>query len=101
MNEYTARVGIGNGEEKDLYCIPCRETADDGKEVAIPECPQCEAGEHPHLCPNVQPLCDDCHSGHLVWAEAGYVPWHRICNYCGSHWDLYPGKHYRRARFYS
>jgi hypothetical protein len=28
--------------------------------------------------------------GRLRWAEAGYVPWHRICDRCGSHWELYP-----------
>lgn len=36
------------------------------------------------------PLCADCHVGRLRWAEAGYVPWHRICDVCGSHWDLHP-----------
>jgi hypothetical protein len=28
--------------------------------------------------------------GVLRWAEAGYVPWHRICDRCGSHWQLHP-----------
>lgn len=36
------------------------------------------------------PICADCGSGRLQWAEAGYVPWHRICDICGSHWDLHP-----------
>ena len=35
-------------------------------------------------------ICADCGVGPLVWAEAGYVPWHRICSVCGSHWDLHP-----------
>jgi hypothetical protein len=37
-----------------------------------------------------QPACRDCKRGKLVWAEAAYVPWHRICDICGSHWDLHP-----------
>src|SRR3990172_4274055 len=37
-----------------------------------------------------KPMCSDCHCGHLRWAEAGYTSWHRICDTCGSHWDLYP-----------
>jgi hypothetical protein len=38
--------------------------------------------------------------GILRWAEAGYVPWHRICDRCGSHWDMYPIRVYidRRTR---
>lgn len=28
--------------------------------------------------------------GIMRWAEAGYVPWHRICDRCGSHWDMRP-----------
>lgn len=27
--------------------------------------------------------------GIMRWAEAGYVPWHRICDRCGEHWDLH------------
>lgn len=38
---------------------------------------------------DLQPLCS-CGKGHMIWAEAGYVPWHRICDACGSHWDLHP-----------
>ena len=33
--------------------------------------------------------CADC-GGTLLWAEAGYVAWHRICDGCGSHWDEHP-----------
>jgi len=36
------------------------------------------------------PRCIDCGWGSLLWAEAGYVAWHRICSHCGSHWDLHP-----------
>lgn len=35
------------------------------------------------------PVCADCGLGTLRWAEAGHVPWHRICDRCGSHWDLH------------
>ena len=33
-----------------------------------------------------QLICTDCGRGALKHAEAGYVPWHRICDVCGSHW---------------
>ena len=36
------------------------------------------------------PACSACGRGTLQWAEAGYVPWHRICDDCGAHWDLHP-----------
>lgn len=36
------------------------------------------------------PTCVDCGRGTLRWAEAGHVPWHRICDVCGAHWDLHP-----------
>lgn len=39
---------------------------------------------------DLEPTCSDCGVGQLQWAEAGYVPWHRICDRCGSHWDLHP-----------
>lgn len=53
-----------------------REAEDDGKTLL-------HAGDF-------TPICSDCERGHLQWAEAGYVPWHRICDVCGSHWDLHP-----------
>ena len=37
-----------------------------------------------------QPTCADCGRGTLTWAEGGFTPWHRICDTCGSHWDLHP-----------
>ena len=43
---------------------------------------------------DLAPTCSDCGAGTLCWAEAGYVPWHRICDCCGSHWDLYPVNYY-------
>lgn len=60
----------------DIYDIPSRETVDDGSTIL-------HAGDH-------SPTCADCGVGTLQWAEAGYVPWHRICDVCGSHWDLHP-----------
>lgn len=32
--------------------------------------------------------CPDCELGPIAWAEAGFVPGHRICPWCGSHWSL-------------
>lgn len=38
-----------------------------------------------------EPLaCPDCDGGRLQWAEAGYVPWHRRCARCDSHWEIHP-----------
>lgn len=34
--------------------------------------------------------------GIMRWAEAGYVPWHRICDRCGAHWELHPVTVYLR-----
>jgi hypothetical protein len=39
---------------------------------------------------DLSPRCGDCRTGTLQWAEAGYVPWHRICDGCGAHRDLHP-----------
>ncbi len=61
---------------RDLYAIPHREAEDDGRTLL-------HVGES-------TPVCADCDRGHLQWAEAGYGPWHRICDQCGSHWDLHP-----------
>ena len=33
--------------------------------------------------------CVDCGS-EAAWAEAGYVPGHRVCNDCGSHYSCQP-----------
>lgn len=62
----------------DIYSLPNREAPDDGAIVL-----------------GVSPLiCSDCGRGRLIWAEAGYVPWHRICECCGSHWDEHPVDYY-------
>jgi hypothetical protein len=47
-------------------------------------------GNRYETAPDNNPICLDCQRGRLQWAEAGYVAWHRICDVCGSHWDLHP-----------
>jgi hypothetical protein len=78
MTDYTVRIGTGRRQTAaaDLYSIPYRCEADDGRIIL-------------HVG-NFSPRCADCRRGTLQWAEAGYVPWHRICDHCGSHWDLHP-----------
>lgn len=63
------------GAYSDLLLQETREQQDDGRIIL-------HAGD-------CQPICADCEVGRLQWAEAGYVPWHRICDRCGSHWDLH------------
>jgi hypothetical protein len=79
-NGYTTFVGRSKRKRaatgKKLYTLPIRECPDDGKTLL-------HAGDWNAKCP-------DCALGKLRWAEAGYVPWHRICDCCGSHWDLHP-----------
>lgn len=76
MSEYMTRRGTRKGPHPtDIYRIPYDEADDDGRIIV--------AGGN-------FPICPDCGRGHLQWAEAGYVPWHRICDVCGSHWDLHP-----------
>lgn len=113
-DSYQVKKGTGHRlatSYQDLLARPGRYMKDDGLEVPLPSCPQCEAEAQgtatgPHNdCPRTQPPCPDCKGkGKLLWSEAGYVPWHRICNYCGSHWELHPapppGGFIRRARFY-
>jgi hypothetical protein len=78
MSAHHVRIGRRRAEAPaaDVYAIPYRESADDGRTIL-------HAGDH-------SPICADCGRGTLQWAEAGYVPWHRICDVCGSHWDLHP-----------
>lgn len=78
MNNYTTYRGARRGKKpaKDLYSIPRREAQDDGRTIL--------------WIGDMLPVCPDCGTGHLQWAEGGYVPWHRICDTCGSHWDLHP-----------
>jgi len=81
MGNYTCLMGIVTLETAardygELVSQPTRGAEDDGAIIL-------HAGEHP-------PQCRDCSCGHLLWAEAGYVPWHRICDRCGAHWELHP-----------
>jgi hypothetical protein len=82
---YTTRVGRPRPEPArtydELLALPSREQPDDGL-VLGPWVTTAESGwdwnEGPCAC-----------GGILRWAEAGYVPWHRICDRCGSHWELH------------
>ena len=82
MNTYCVRIGTRRARKpgRNPYEIGYREAEDDGAVILW-------AGDH-------TPKCSDCCCGHLLWAEAGYMPgympWHRICDVCGSHWDLHP-----------
>lgn len=65
----------------------------------LPPCKQCAAtpeGYHPHCDPIA---CPDCGLGEVMWAEAGFVPWHRACNRCGAHFEQRSATRLRRARF--
>jgi hypothetical protein len=77
---YTTRRGASRRRKPvtsgDLLALPTRERDDDGAIIL-------HVGDH-------SPTCSDCGRGTLRWAEGGYVPWHRICDTCGSHWDLHP-----------
>jgi len=77
---HTVRIGRRDADDpaNDLYGIEFEEADDDGKIL---------------VSGGIQPVCPDCGHGHLQWAEAGYVPYHRICDVCGSHWDLHPMKY--------
>lgn len=77
-DEYSVWIGARRGRKpaRYLYKIPARKARDDGRILL-------HAGGD-------DPVCADCGVGHLLWAEAGYVPYHRICDVCGSHWDLHP-----------
>lgn len=78
MDNYTTYIGTRRAKKpaQDLYSIYHREARDDGKTIL--------------WIGDMLPVCADCGTGHLQWAEGGYVPWHRICDVCGSHWDLHP-----------
>ena len=108
MTEYRVRFGRGERvtETEEIYSIPYKNGKDDGIIKPLPFCWECSQGGEkalPHMCSRVQPTCPDCGEGILCWAELGYAPWHRICNFCGSHWDLHPGTegYIQRARFYT
>jgi hypothetical protein len=107
MDKYECKYGNGNGGLKaysDLLDQPGEYRDDDGIRHEV-FCQRCADEEEPHTnCLREHPVCGDCSKGTLCWAEAGYVPWHRICDHCGSHWDLHllpDGKaYYERAKFY-
>ena len=106
---YENFVLIGTGAESaphhDIYDIPRVEAEPDGLHATLPECPECSKHHGyapPHICPRVSPTCPDCRRGQLLWAEAGYVPRHRICDCCGSHFSLtlsWPDGYIARAVF--
>jgi hypothetical protein len=76
-DDYTTYVGARRAKTPapNWYEIPHWDRKDDGRVIL-------HAGD-------MTPVCSDCGRGHLIWAEAD-VPWHRICDVCGSHWDLHP-----------
>jgi len=91
MSEYTTYVGrakrrtpVDNYE--DLLSLSATELPDDGAVVLYVG----HSGAYLHVNGGPGPVCSDCGQGVLRWAEAGYVAWWRICDVCGSHWDLHP-----------
>jgi hypothetical protein len=85
MSDYTVRYGCRRrknpaADYNALISLPNKEGSDDG-EVILSVTLEEWGGE---------PICADCKVGHLRWAEGGYVAFHRICDVCGSHWDLHP-----------
>lgn len=89
MEDYTVRIGTRRAKTaaRDIYAIPSRTAEDDGRlHIWITD-------SRAHWSWNEGP----CPCGGIMrWAEAGYVPWHRICERCGSHWDLHPVTIYLR-----
>jgi len=80
-DEYTTRVGLEVHDHHpttydELLSRPAEDRDDDGTTIR-------HVGDW-------GPICADCGVGTLQWAEAGYVAWHRICDRCGSHWELHP-----------
>ena len=96
MTSYECRYGTIRRKtpKPDFYGLPYKIKNDDG---LILYCGQ-------QAWPNV--LCPDCKQHNVMWAEAGYVPGHRICPMCGSHFSMCPPNddcaewHLQRARFY-
>ena len=99
MTDYCVRRGTSrwktpiSNRARDLLHYRCQE--DDGKQI------ECGTESWPDKIP-----CPDCGKEFIAWAEDGYVPGHRICHFCGSHWSLesprIPGGQWflQRARFY-
>jgi len=100
MNDYSVKRGTSRRKKPVpnilMYHLPNRHAKDDDKQV------ECGTESWP-----TEVTCPDCKKSHIRWAEDGYVPGHRICPVCGSHWSLEapasPGGQWilRRARFYS
>jgi len=76
---YTTRVGTARRRNTatslGLQCLTYRESEDDGRMVL-------------HIG-DFAPLCPDCSHGTLKQAHASYSWQHRICDGCGSHWELH------------
>lgn len=88
MTDYKVRIGTSRrtrpvGTYEALLRLPSRLAEDDGL-IAGPWITVADSAwpwnEGP--CP--------CGRGVMRWAEAGYVAWHRICDVCGSHWEMHP-----------
>lgn len=84
-DNYETRVGRKQRKATDYNSLlNMRSTArpDDGKTVGPwLTTEECKWAWNEGPCP-----C----GGIMRWAEAGYVAWHRICDACGSRWDLHP-----------
>lgn len=79
-SDYHVRIGKSRrknpvNSQRELFALPYRVAKDDGAII---------------VGGSLEPTCADCKRGQLRWAEAGFVPWHRICDVCGSHWELHP-----------
>jgi hypothetical protein len=83
MSDYLCRYGRSEplpepvGSYDELLDLYQHEGADDGR--------QADCGTEPW--PD-DVLCPDCGQAPVLWAEAAFVPGHRICPWCGSHWNL-------------
>lgn len=97
MSEYMVRIGterrtnFKNVVYDELVDSPTKYVEDDGLLVKLGKEPWPEAE------------CPDCHKCNVLWAEACYVPGHRICPCCGSHFSISCQDEewiLRRARFY-
>lgn len=80
--DYRCRKGAACGPGAENYSallrLPYKVIEDDGKVFLW-----LEDG-------NSSPECPDCQNETVVWAEGGFAPWHRICAWCGSHWEEHP-----------
>mgnify|MGYP001586998921 CR=1 FL=1 len=78
MNTYSVRIGKSRNNKPitsydSLLRLEYEYRKDDGKFVL------CGKESWPEV------KCLDCKKTDVVWAEACFVPGHRICPYCGSH----------------